>query len=275
MLGRVTRFSRFTPRSVSAFHSSAPSQSEEKAPAAPAGGFLGTGLDPMYAIPFGIIAGIPIINNELLVLNEETQLVGCFAAFVITAYTQGGDAVAKMMDDKAKAITEEHNAAENASIAAVESIIAAHKNRIAAMEDLATLESMAGEYEKKAAAIVPAVAKFEVAASIEKALADIYNKELIAKEKVSQDLAANAVRSVRDGFLADAKAVDASTTYAISALVGKAGPNPIDGEFVKFFDAAGKAAAAEEKANKGKVVEDKEAQAVISSVLEIVKAKAA
>ena len=180
-----------------------------------------------------------------------------------------------MMDDKAKVITDEHNAAENTSIAAVESIIAAHKNRIAAMEDLDKLDAMAGDYEKKAAAVVPAVAKFEVAASIEKALADIYNKELIAKEKVSQELAASAVRAVRDGFLADPSNVDSSTSYAISALVGKASANPVDASFVKFFDAAGKKAAAEEKANKGKVVEDKEAQAVINGVLEQVKAKAA
>ena len=154
---------------------------EDEAAPAPAGGFLGTGLSPLYAIPVGIIAGIPIINNEFLVLNEETQLVGCFAAFVITAYTQGGDAIAQMMDDKAKTITDEHNAAENTSIAAVESIIAAHKNRIAAIEDLGKLESMSTEYEKKAAAVVPAMAKFDVAEKIEKALQDIYNKEMIAK----------------------------------------------------------------------------------------------
>mmetsp|Transcript_23870 Transcript_23870/g.49741 ORF Transcript_23870/g.49741 Transcript_23870/m.49741 type:complete len:274 (+) Transcript_23870:30-851(+) len=273
MLSRVSRISSRAPRAISAFHTSAPKLSEEKE--APAGGLMGTGLDPLYAIPLGIIAGIPIINNQVLVLNEETQLVGCFAAFVITAYTQGGDAIAKMMDDKAKAITDEHNAAENTSIAAVEAIIDAHKNRIAAMEDVGKLESMATDYEKKAAAIVPAVAKFEVAEKIEKALQDIYNKELIAKEKVSQELATNAVRSVRDGFLADKKAVEASTAYAISALVGKADTNPIDAEFVKFFDKAGKDAAAEEKKNAGKIAEDAEASAILKSVMEEVKARAA
>ena len=44
----------------------------------------------MYAIPTGILLGIPIIQKQILVLDAESQLVGCFAAFVITAYTQGG-----------------------------------------------------------------------------------------------------------------------------------------------------------------------------------------
>lgn len=69
--------------------------------------------------------------------------------------------------------------------------------------------------------------------------------------------------------------MDASTAYAISALTGKAGPNPIDGEFVKYFDKAGKDAAAEEKKNKGKVMEDPEATAILNTVVEAVKAKAA
>jgi hypothetical protein len=87
------------------------------------GGFLGTGLSPLYAIPVGIVAAIPVITHEMLILNAETQLVACFAAFVITAYTQGGDAIAKNLDDKAAAVTAEHNAVEDANIAAVQAVI--------------------------------------------------------------------------------------------------------------------------------------------------------
>merc|ERR1719321_379946 len=107
------RFHRVGPRLMSReIRTTAPAMApEESAPATPeGGGFLGTGLSPLYAVPAGIFAGIPIIHNQVLVLNEETQLVGCFAAFVITAYTQGGAAVAKMLDDKAQAIIEEHSA---------------------------------------------------------------------------------------------------------------------------------------------------------------------
>jgi len=271
-LNRLNRSRAPLNRLASSFHSSAPVKSDEKAPEG--GGFMGTSLSPLYAIPVGIFAGIPIIQNQWLILDAETQLVGCFAAFTITAYTQGGDAIAKMMDDKAQVVIDEHNAAEDLSIQAVESVIEGHKKRLAVLKDIEIMETVSDEYIKKAEAVAPNVQVHAVNSAIEKALQDIYNREVIAREKVSQSLAKDTVISVRDGFNADAKAVAASEAFAIKMLMGgDAGAHPIDQSFLSALKASADTAAKEEKANKGKVIEDAEANAILSSTVGGVAAK--
>jgi len=89
------------------------------------------------------------------------------------------------------------------------------------------METVSDEYIKKAEAVAPNVQVHAVNSAIEKALQDIYNREVIAREKVSQSLAKDTVISVRDGFNADAKAVAASEAFAIKMLMGgDAGPTP-------------------------------------------------
>ena len=231
---------------------------------------MGTGLSPLYAVPAGIFAGIPIIHNQVLVLNEETQLVGCFAAFVITAYTQGGAAVAKMLDDKAQAIIEEHSASEDKSIREVEDLIAAHKTRLAALDDLSKMEQASTEYEAKAAALAPKILNHEVSTAVEKALASILGKEGAEKEKLSKQLARDAVLSVTESFNKDAKAVDTSTKHAIDVLMGTksaSGTHPIDASFVKFFKDTAAAAEVEIKKNEGKVVENAHSNQVMKDLV--------
>ncbi|GMI14540.1 hypothetical protein TrVE_jg10518 [Triparma verrucosa] len=271
-LNRISRTRGAIAQVASSFHTTAPVKSEEKAPEG--GGFLGTSLSPLYAIPAGIFAGIPIIQNQWLILDAETQLVGCFAAFTITAYTQGGDAIAKMMDDKAQVVIDEHNAAEDLSIAAVESVIEGHKKRLAVLKDIEIMETVSDEYIKKAEAVAPNVQVHAVNAAIEKALQDILNKEIIAREKVSQSLAKDTVVAVRDAFNGDAKAVANSEAYAIKALMGgDAGAHPIDQSFLSVLKSTADAAAKEEKANKGKIIEDAEANEILSKTIGGVAAK--
>jgi len=128
-----------TSRLTSAFHSSSPVKSETKE--VEGGGFMGTSLSPLFAIPAGIFAAIPMIQNQWLVLDAESQLVGCFAAFVLIAYTQGGDAIAKSLDDRADAVQAEHNLIEDANIGAVQATIDAHKKRVAMIQVRSVLRS--------------------------------------------------------------------------------------------------------------------------------------
>merc|ERR1719183_1589919 len=137
---RTTRV-RSLPRSLTSLNFSTAAVSDDKKEES--GGFF-SNLSPLYAIPTGIILGIPIIQNEVLILNEETQLVACFAAFVITAYTKGGDAIAASLDEKAAAIQREHNLIEDAQINAVQAVIDGHKKRLTLAADL---ESLAAQTE--------------------------------------------------------------------------------------------------------------------------------
>ena len=65
------------------------------------GGLFGTGLSEWFALPVGIAAAVPLIKFDWYVINEETQLMAVFIAFVVTLYTQGGDAIYKAIDERA------------------------------------------------------------------------------------------------------------------------------------------------------------------------------
>ena len=43
-------------------------------------------------------------STQVFVLNEETQLLGCFMVFVGTMYSQAGDAIGKALDAKSDAV---------------------------------------------------------------------------------------------------------------------------------------------------------------------------
>ena len=95
------------------------------------GGFLS---DWRVQVPIGFLAAIPLVQLEVrhrsciaprcppllhassfssllvcvcvqvFVINEETQLLGCFMVFVGTMYSQAGDAIGKMLDMKGEAV---------------------------------------------------------------------------------------------------------------------------------------------------------------------------
>merc|ERR1712093_335530 len=89
------------------------------------------GLDKwQYQLPLGIWLAVPVISNEVLMLSEETQLVGVFAMFCGASYVLGNQAVADMLDAKGKAIIAQHNALEDEAIASIKEVVDAHAGRV-------------------------------------------------------------------------------------------------------------------------------------------------
>jgi hypothetical protein len=43
-------------------------------------------------------------KSQVFILNEETQLLGCFMVFVGTLYSQAGDSIGKALDAKGEAV---------------------------------------------------------------------------------------------------------------------------------------------------------------------------
>lgn len=57
------------------FHHSARREEEAKetsSEVADKGGFMGTGLSHLYAIPLGVAFGVPILEFNWFIVNEET-----------------------------------------------------------------------------------------------------------------------------------------------------------------------------------------------------------
>jgi hypothetical protein len=194
-----------------------------------------------------------MLEQQYLVLDAETQLVGCFATFVIIAWTQGGDAIAKSLDERADAVAAEHNAIEDANIAAVNAVIDAHKKRAAMMEDIAAMTSVAEGVVAKIESAHDAKLKFDMKADVERKLNTVVMKEAILREKVSSGLATNATEAVRAKFSTDKKLQQTSLDMAIAALANPDSykNHPVEGEFAAHF----KATAASAEKSKDEMVE--------------------
>ena len=67
-------------------------------------------------MPLGIMLSVPIIHNEVLMLSEETQLLGTFCLFCGIMYKSTNQMVADMLDARRDGIIKEHKVAEDAAL---------------------------------------------------------------------------------------------------------------------------------------------------------------
>ena len=259
---------------MTAFHTSAPAEEKKKDAAVPSsgGGFLGTGLSPLYAIPVGIVAAIPILTHEMLILNAESQLVACFTAFVITAYTQGGDAIGKNLDDRAAAVTAEHNAVEDANIAAVTAVISAHKTRLSLLEDVQAIHKAGLDVRQTLERAKTGQLKWEMKDSVEGKLNSLIAREQARNERLTARLTANSTATVTDNFTKDAKAKGAALDAALAVLRGDkaaAAIDPIPKMYSQYFKELNVRAAA--SVGKPRTLSDKAHKAISDEIKAIQK----
>ena len=197
---------------------------------------MGTSLSPLYAIPVGITFGIPILHNEVLILNAETQLVACFSAFVITAYTQGGDAIAKMLDARAEAIIDEHNKIEDANISAVQAVIDAHKQRLNLIEDMSAIKAETAAAVKKLEAAKTAEFHFAMKENVESKLVNMIAREETVLQRISARLTSEAKAVVTAKFNASKEAKASALDGALAALKGApVKSNPVKELYQGYF----------------------------------------
>ena len=235
------------PRALAArrpLHASTPSRSEEETAAAPADsqGFLAKhGFDdPLFAIPVGIILAVPILANEVLVLSEETQLVGCFVFFSTCFAKFGGGAVGEMLDQKGIDIVAEHNAIEDQSIAAVKSVIETHKTRVSLKADVATFAAAQEEYLGALNAGHKYQLQHNVRDGIVAQLDELARKEQSVRDEIQANLVSSVADSVAASFASDKTAKSKAMASALGAIAAP-GSVPADDGVGALFSKALKA----------------------------------
>lgn len=215
LAARVLRSARRAPRLSSCFHAGARVEDEAKAPAAETdpiveaegeGGFLRylQNLDATAAVPIAGLGAIAMIQNDVLQMDAEMQIAALFVAFVGTAYSQGGDAAAKMLDATSDQILEEQNKAEEAEIEALALVRALHEKQTTVHGDMAAV------FEAQSALMDGLVAaksnklKHDVKNQVSKMLDALVVQEANVQRDVQSQLVAAAVGSVRAQATADA-----------------------------------------------------------------------
>ena len=239
-----------------AFHASALRDEEAKTPANTGridhiyeekgkGGLFGTGLSEWFALPIGITAAVPIINMDLYVINEETQLAAVFIAFCVALYTQGGDAIYKALDEKAQIILKEHNEAEDKVIEALEQKLDALKMNKNMVKDFEAINELREETYKKLNAAGAIKPQHEFKTQVERMLNMIAQEEANVTEKAKVALMEEATSSVTAAFTSSKdlkkKALDAAIAQ-IKGNVKEGTVDPVRSEFSSFFKAKADAA---------------------------------
>jgi len=236
------------PRTM-AFHASAPRDEETKeatpAPAVDKGGLFGTGLSEWFALPIGITAAVPILQLDLYVVNEETQLAAVFVAFCVAFWTQGGDAVHKMLDERAVNILKEHNEAEEKVIAALEQkldFLKANQNMVNDFEAINAIREKGYEQLNAAGAVKP---KHDIKSQMERILNMVAVEEANVTEKTKMAIMEEATVAVTEKFSTDKGLKKAALDAAIAQIKGTAKEgtvDPVRAEFSNFLKAKADAA---------------------------------
>lgn len=178
--------------------------------------------DWKIAVPVGILTIFPLIENDLLLVDADMMITGCFALVCGTMYNQFGHVV----DNNAKeAIELEYKAlraVDNAMYDQIKAGIDANTEALTAKEELAALFQI--QHELK-------VAEAEVLTNIE---AHKYREAIVAKLDALQALEEAAVREIRakmiskvqadvlDTFKNDKKAKENALNQAIAVLASGA-----------------------------------------------------
>lgn len=116
---------------------------EGKVLVTPIGLYQGLGLDDWkMALPLGIILAVPALTQDLIILSEETQIVGCFIMFVSAMYTQFGDAIGKSLDEKSHEILRSLNASEDAAMASTRTRIAECESMLSIVDDTKAINAL-------------------------------------------------------------------------------------------------------------------------------------
>ncbi len=232
------------------FHVSA-KRDEEAKPAEPVpveakGGLFGSGLSEWFARPIGMALAVPAIKLDWYVVNEETQLAAVFVAFCVAAYSQGGDAVYKALDERAQTLLKENNEAEEKVIAALEQkldFLKANQNMVNDFEAINKIREESYTNLNAAGAIKP---QHDFKNQIERMLNMIAQEEANVTEKTKLAIMEEATATVTEKFTTSKELKKAALDAAIAQIKGSAGEgsvDPVRAEFSNFLKAKAAAAA--------------------------------
>jgi hypothetical protein len=217
------------------FHASPVSFDEEKPASSSSFAFL---QDSRVQFPIAFLLAIPAVQMQWFVLNEETQLLGCFMVFVGTVYSQAGDAIGSALDAKGESVISEHNAQERVTINAAKSVVEAHKSKLSLVEDMKMIHGAQAELLASLSAAKSMELQFQCRADIVKKLDYLVMKEEAASVEVQGKLVSNAATAVTAEFAGSKDLQAKALTEALDTIAdpsSTAATDVVGGLFTKYF----------------------------------------
>lgn len=193
--------------------------------------------DPSYTIPVVFSLAIPAIHYDWVTINEETQLAGVIMGFCAICYSQAGDMIRNALVEKGNQVLKEHNELEDAVIQSLETMHSDLKMSESIITDMKDINALTDETFDKLNAAGAIKPKYDFKSQIEKLLNSIEQEELSVTEKAKIALMEEATAAVEAQFASSKEFQKAALEGAIAKINGtaKAGDDPVQAAYVKFF----------------------------------------
>lgn len=193
--------------------------------------------NPLIQAPIGFILAIPLLQNQVLILSEELQLLGCFMVFTASVYSQAGEAIGKALDAKGEDVMAEHNAQEQIQIEAAKAVIEAHQQKLSLVEEMKAIHSTQAELLSMLAEAKSMELQYMLKADIVKKLDFVAQKEENFRAAQQAELAEAAAEAVTAMFTSDKDLQAKALTQALDTIAdpAKAGDDVVGSMFTGYF----------------------------------------
>jgi len=194
------------------------------------------GLDDWkFAVPVGLMVGIPIISNEILVINEETQLLACFMLFCATMYNFGAPVITKHCDNVRAEEMKLYREADEYLLIDLKEAIKANEKCLGMESAVTDIYSITDSLSVAQADLLNSLERHKMRDAVAKKVASLITIEEAAASAIRQRMIDQVRSEVQSTFANDKKAKENALAHAISVLTaggkGKLGKDVVGEAF--------------------------------------------
>jgi hypothetical protein len=183
------------------------------------------GLDDWkFALPVGMIVGIPTLANEVLVLSEETQIVAVFILFLSTVYTQLGPMIGQSLDDYRTNVAETLKKVDESMLVDIKAAIEQNEKAMSMEGDIKSVHEVIDEMTKAQADVLNYSEEHRYRDAVAKKLESLVAIEDSAVNAMKLRMLNEVKADVVNKFTSDAATKNAALAQAVAVLTaGKNG----------------------------------------------------
>jgi hypothetical protein len=178
--------------------------------------------DWRYAIPVGLLVGIPAVFNELIILDAEFQLTACFALFCATMYNQVGPMLGKALDDYSNEVQKDLNALNSTVSNQIQGSINTNNSALTLEEDFKQLHTLQDQLAVAQADVLNRIEEHKYREAIVKKLESLQALEEAASTAIRNRIVTSVKSDVLNTFKTNKKAQENALEQAIAVLAGGA-----------------------------------------------------
>jgi hypothetical protein len=188
-------------------------------------GFLAKyGLDDWkFALPIGILVGMPVVSNEVYVMNAETHIVVAFLIFIYTMYSQTGAMIAKSLDEQRDAIFNQLKAVDESLLTDLKASIQANEKVLELETDVASIFKLTDDLHVAQADALNHAEQHKYREAIVKKLDSLVSMEEAATAAIRNRMLTTVKADVVSVFAKDAGAKEKALAQAIAVLTAGQG----------------------------------------------------